>query len=111
MRTVPWQSELLKDLDSGVEENRATLLPDSQRGNPDWNKPVLSKGQSAVRVGDDVQPEPAVATAMLAYSGRRPSDGETAENEGPCVERPGLLIPITILSDELNGLDPLPLPL
>ena len=111
MRAVARQVELLKYLGSGLEENRPTFLPNSQRGNPDRNQPVLSKGQSVVRVGDDVQLEPAVPTAMLKCSGRRPSDGETAENEGPCVERQGLLISITILSDQLNGLDPFSLPL
>jgi hypothetical protein len=70
----------------------------------------LSEWQAILGVSDDVQPEPAVPARVLESSGRWPPDRQTTKDERPRIERQSLLGSVAILSDQLNGLDPLALP-
>ena len=76
MWAVFGKMEEVEHLGGRIEMELAGFLPQGERGHPDGDEPVLAEGQPVVGMGDDVEREFAVATAMNELRGGRPPKRE-----------------------------------
>jgi len=82
MEAVFGQAEEVEHLSSGIEPNLTGFLPEGERGNPDGDQPVLAKGETKLRVSDDLQEEFAIPARVAQLTGRWAAEGESTKDEG-----------------------------
>jgi len=78
---ITWQTEFFEHFRAGIKPHASTLLPHGERGDPDWNQPVLTKGESKIGMSPDLKNEFSIFPRMQKCSFLRPLKRETAQNK------------------------------
>ncbi len=99
------QIEEVQHLRGGLKSDRAALLPERQSSDPYRDEPVLAKGQSELRVADDIEKELAAMPRMCELPGGRPTQRKPAKNKRTCVVGKVLPSALSLLADEHHGLN------
>jgi len=84
--------------------NDAALLFESEGGDPNGDQAVLAVGKSNARVSGDLQEEPTITPGVGRLTVRRTAKRDAAEDKRSGVVSKFLLVLITLLADELEGL-------
>jgi len=79
--SITRQTELFKDFGAGTEADAPALLPDRERRDPNWNEPILPKGQSEIGMSLDLKNEFPVSPRVQKCAFRRSSKRKTAQHE------------------------------
>jgi hypothetical protein len=79
--SITRQTEFFEHFRTGMKPHASTLLPYGERGNPDWNQPVLPKGESEIGVSLDLKNEFPVSPRVQKCAFWWPSKRKTAQHE------------------------------
>ena len=102
MGAVFGQMKEVEDLRSRPKPHYAGLLSHRKGSDPDGDQAVLPEGEAEARMGGNLQKEPAVPSSMNQLVGRRPPQGDTAEDEGSGAKTQVLPAELALLADEMD---------
>jgi len=105
METIHRQLQEFEHLGSASEANSTALLFDGESGYPDGNETALPEGQTEIGMSNDFEEELAILPAMNQLGRRRATQGDTAEDEGPCLITDLLPAFFSLLSDERDRVE------
>lgn len=102
MTAVFGEVKEFKHLSGAAESDHATVLPESERGDPDRDEPILAVGKTKPWMPGDFQEKLSVAAQIPELFARRTAKRDTAEHERPGVVSEILFPGVALLADEAD---------